>query len=108
MYWNEIAEVLINWLFIASILAPVVIVLVRALGQWTHSQALINLADRAKIIVDALNNNHVLDNAAKKEQAMSKLATYASEVGIKVTPQQMDDYIESSVQLAKEIGNGAK
>ena len=39
---------------------------------------------------------------------MSKLATYASEVGIKVTPQQMDDYIESSVQLAKEIDNGAK
>lgn len=108
MYWNQIAEEVINWLFIASILAPVVIALVHALGQWTHSQALINLADRAKIIVDALNNNHVLDNTAKKEQAMSKLATYASEVGIKVTPQQMDDYIESSVQLAKEIDNGAK
>lgn len=108
MYWNEIANMVINWFFILTIISPVIIAAVRALGQWTHSQALINLADRAKIIVDALNNNHVLDNPEKKKEAMSKLSTYASEVGIKATPEQLEDYIESSVQLAKEVANATK
>ena len=108
MYWNEIANMIINWFFILMIIAPIIIAAIRALGQWTHSQALINLADRAKIIVDALNNNHILDNQDKKKEAMAKLSTYASEVGIKATPEQLEDYIESSVQLAKEVGDAKK
>lgn len=108
MNLNVLATNLMNWIFIAGIISPILVATVKALGQWTHNQALINLADRAQVIVDSLSHNNVLSNSSKKETAMNKLSNYASEVGIKATPDQLDDYIEAAVKTVKEVGDASQ
>ena len=91
---------IIDWVTLVTILAPLMISVVNFVGAKTHNQKLKNLADRAQIIVQSLEQTN-LNNAAKKEQALNKLSIYAQEVGIKVSPGQVEDYIESSVNLLK-------
>lgn len=102
---KSVTEFVVNWVFIISVTAPLVVTSAKAIGQFTHNQRLINLSARAEIIVKSLNENHVLQNPQKKEEAMRKLSEYASEVGIKVTADQLSDYIESSIRTLKEIGD---
>ena len=95
---NQIADILTT----LAVLLPIVIQLVKLIGQKTHNQRLVNLSDRATIIVTALEQSQ-LDGPAKKQEAMTRLSQYAGEVGIKVTSQQLSDYIESSVNALKQL-----
>lgn len=83
--------------------APIVIQGVKWIGHKTHNQKLINLSERANIIVASLDQSHAMSNAQKKDVALNKLSDYASEVGIKVTPTQLHDYIEASVNFIRSL-----
>ena len=83
-------------------LAPIGIKIFQLIGQKTHNQRLINLSQRAQIIVEGLEQSN-LSNEEKKTKAYKKLSAYANEVGIPVTVDQLDDYIESAVRLVKVL-----
>lgn len=84
------------------LLAPIVVQLVKLLGTKTHNIRIKNLSDRAEIIVTALNQSS-LANEERKRVACEKLAAYANEVGINVSAEQIDDYIESAVNVIKNL-----
>ena len=95
-----------DWIALISALVPLLGVsyqIFKLVAQLTHNKKLINLSDRASIIVQALEQNTDLMNEDKKQAALQKLAIYAKEVGIKVTGQQLDDYIESAVRVLKYL-----
>ena len=92
----------IDTITILIALIPVMVQIIGLISAKTHNQRLINLSMRAQIIVEALEQTG-LSNAYKKGKAMEKLSTYAREVGIQVTPDQLDDYIESAVNLTKAL-----
>ena len=83
-------------------LAPIGIKIFQLIAQKTHNQRLINLSQRAQIIVEGLEQSN-LTNEEKKTKAYKKLSAYANEVGIPVTVDQLDDYIESAVRLVKVL-----
>ena len=83
-------------------LAPIGIKIFQLIAQKTHNQRLINLSQRAHIIVEGLEQSN-LTNEEKKTKAYKKLSAYANEVGIPVTVDQLDDYIESAVRLVKVL-----
>ena len=83
-------------------LAPIGIKIFQLIAQKTHNQRLINLSQRAQIIVEGLEQSN-LSNEEKKTKAYKKLSAYANEVGIPVTVDQLDDYIESAVRLVKAL-----
>ena len=83
-------------------LAPIGIKIFQLIAQKTHNQRLINLSQRAQIIVEGLEQSN-LSNEEKKTKAYEKLSAYAKEVGIPVTVDQLDDYIESAVRLVKVL-----
>ncbi|MEG0239503.1 MAG: phage holin, LLH family [Anaerorhabdus sp.] len=89
---------------IVILLAPVVIKLVNLIATKTHSQRLQNLAKRADLIVAGLEQSG-LSNEEKKLEALNKLSKYSKEVGIPVTPDQLDDYIESAVKFLKMLAS---
>ena len=83
-------------------LAPIGIKIFQLIAQKTHNQRLINLSQRAQIIVEGLEQSN-LSNEEKKTKAYEKLSACANEVGIPVTVDQLDDYIESAVRLVKAL-----
>ena len=83
-------------------LAPIGVKVFQLIAQKTHNQRLINLSQRAQIIVEGLEQSN-LSNEEKKTKAYKKLSAYANEVGIPVTVDQLDDYIESAVRLVKVL-----
>lgn len=83
-------------------LIPIGVKVFGLLAHKSHNQKLVNLSERAKIIVTALDQSG-FTNEEKKASAMEKLALYAKEVGIKVTADQIDDYIESAVNFIRVI-----
>lgn len=87
---------------ILLVLLPLILKLFVFVSQKTHSQRVQNLSQRAQIIVNALEQSGMM-NEDKKSAALSKLSIYAKEVGIKVTEQQLDDYIESAVRFMKAL-----
>lgn len=97
------ANDIVNYITLLIIVAPVVIQLVRYVGTITHNRNLINLADRALIIVTSLEQLKLVNNADKKSEALRKLATYAKEVGIKLTEDQAEDYIENAVAELRKL-----
>lgn len=96
-------ERIIEVLTIVIPLIPIIFQLFALLTAKTHNQRIKNLSERAQIIVGALEKETNLTNVDKKMKALSKLAKYASEVGIKVTADQLNDYIESSIDIVRAI-----
>lgn len=92
----EIIEVL----SILLALAPVIFQVFKLIAQMTNSRKLKNLSERSSIIVAALEQSGY-SNEVKKSEAFKKLSLYALEVGIEVTPDQVDDYVESAVKFLK-------
>lgn len=90
----------IDILTILVALSPVFIQLFNLLAQKANNQKIANLSERASIIVTALEQT-ALSNPDKKLAAMNKLTRYAKEVGISVSYDQVDDYVESAVKLLK-------
>lgn len=78
--------------------------LFKMIAQITHNKKLINLSERADVIVKALEQTDMMGED-KRTLALQKLAIYAKEVGIKVTAQQLEDYIESAVHVLKYLDN---
>lgn len=95
-------ESAIEILSLLVVLLPVVLKLFVLMADKSHNIKIRNLAERSQIIVKALEQSG-MTNEDKKQAALQKLAIYAKEVGIKVTGQQLDDYIEASVHLIKEL-----
>lgn len=96
-------------LAILAFFTPLLISIVRLVGQKTHNQVLVNLSNRADIIVSAVETIGGPDSGPDKQNlAQKKLAAYAKEVGIKVTPAQLDEYIEAAVTLMKADGKEQK
>lgn len=95
---------IIEVLTIIIALTPVIVQLVGFIAQKTNNQKLRTLTERAYIVVTALEQSG-LSNEHKKNKAMHKLAKYADEVGISMTADQLDDYIESAVKLLKALSN---
>lgn len=83
-------------------LAPIGFKVFILISQKSHSVKLQNLSKRAEIIVSALEQTDLVGED-KKNAALQKLAIYAKEVGIKVSAQQLDDYIESAVLFIKHV-----
>lgn len=99
----EIVKEVINFIILILPLLPLVVSLTRYVGKKTRNQNIVLLANRAEIIVRALNASSVqLDNPSKKFEAVNKISHYANEVGISLTPEQASDYIESAVTLLNE------
>lgn len=97
-----------DWIALIGTLLPLIGVsyqIFKLLAQLSHNKKLINLSERASIIVQALEQQTDLISEDKKTLALEKLAIYAKEVGIKVTGQQLDDYIESAVRVLKHLAD---
>lgn len=76
---------------------PLILAATRYLAKKGRNQNIVNLVDRASIIVEAMETT-LLDGYGKKNLALEKLLTYANEVGISLTKQQAEDYIEAAVR----------
>ena len=98
----EMVRELLDIVTIIIALVPIGIKIFQLIAQKTHNQRLINLSQRAQIIVEGLEQSN-LSNEEKKTKAYKKLSAYANEVGIPVTVDQLDDYIESAVRLVKVL-----
>lgn len=93
---------IITLVTLVIVFAPVVLNLVKYLGAATHNKSVITLAERALIIVTALDNM-LITNTSKKKEALDKLLSYATETGVKLTSEQASDYIEHAVQELRRL-----
>lgn len=100
-------EKFIDLFTIILALLPLLIKFMGLLSQLTNNKKMHNLTERSQIIVNGLVRSGFA-NEHKKVLAMSKLAKYASEVGIKVTEDQLDDYIEDAYTLMKVLVDSNK
>lgn len=69
--------------------------------QYTY-RSVITLADRAMIIVSSLDSL-LIPNKDKKKEALEKLLGFAKEIGVSLTKEQAEDYIEHSVRELREF-----
>jgi Phage holin protein (Holin_LLH). len=99
---QKIVDSIIQVVPVIVLLLPIVVNLFSLIAQKSHNQKLINLSERSKIIVQALDQSG-LTNEEKKQRGVKKLAEYANQVGIKMTPDQLDDYIEASVKVIRNL-----
>lgn len=98
---------IVNIITIIGLALPVIISLVKGVAQYTHNKVLINLSNRADIIVKALEQSSDLSSSDKKERAIKALSEYANELGIKTTDKQLGTYIEASVNTIKNTTDHA-
>lgn len=95
-------EKIIELLTLLIVVAPVVLQLIRYLGVSTNNKSVITLADRAMIIVSSLDSLFI-PNKDKKKEALEKLLGFAKEIGVSLTKEQAEDYIEHSVRELREF-----
>lgn len=93
-------KTVIDILTILLVLLPPAVQIASALAQKSHSAKFQNLMQRANVIVQALEQSG-LTNDEKKQEGLKKISNYATEVGIKLTADQADDYIEAAVRFMK-------
>ena len=72
---------------------PLVITGVKYIGTKTNSQEIITIAERAAIIVSAI------DNHDKQAMAIRKLVNFANELSITLTVEQATDYVDDAVSV---------
>lgn len=96
---------IVNIVSLIGLALPIVINLTKFIGASTHNKRLTNLANRADIVVKALDQSAELSNDDKKAHAVEALYDYANEVGIKVTKEQLGQYVEASVNAARKQNN---
>lgn len=94
---KEIVNTLVTIATIVVTFGPLVIYAIRYVGVKTKSRQLLLLADRASIIVMALDNLKITNNE-KQKLAIAKLVDFANEVSIPLTNDQAGDYIDSAVR----------
>jgi len=93
---------IINIVTLIVFVAPIVLELVKYLGAATHNKSVTTLAERAMIIVSALDNM-LMPNTEKKREALDKLLSFAKETNVNLTAAQAEDYIEHAVLVLREL-----
>ncbi len=93
---------IINIVTLIVFVAPIVLELVKYLGAATHNKSVTTLAERAMIIVSALDNM-LMTNTEKKREALDKLLSFAKETNVNLTAAQAEDYIEHAVRVLREL-----
>lgn len=93
----QILKTIVEVITIMLPLMPLILAATRYLAKKGRNQNIVNLVDRASIIVEAMETT-MLDGYDKKNMALQKLIGYANEVGINLTMQQAEDYIEAAVR----------
>lgn len=81
-------------------LSPLLIQIFRLISLKIQNEKLTMVVEQATVIVNALEQSN-LTNDEKKQAAFSKLAVYASNKGINIDKEEIDDYIESAVKFLK-------
>ena len=77
---------------------PLVIAGVKYIGTKTNSQEIITIAERAAIIVSAIDNLDI-ENHDKQAMAIRKLVNFSNELSIALTVEQATDYIDDAVRV---------
>ena len=77
---------------------PLVISGVKYIGIKTNNRQVITIADRAAIIVSAIDNLDV-ESQNKQSIAIRKLVDFANEISIPLTVDQATDYVEDAVRV---------
>jgi hypothetical protein len=93
---------IINIVTLIVFVAPIVLELVKYLGAATHNKSVTTLAERAMIIVSALDNM-LMPNTEKKREALDKLLSFAKETNVNLTAAQAEDYIEHAVRVLRDL-----
>lgn len=83
-------------------LLPIATAVAHLISAKTRSQRVKVLADRAEVITRSLDQDLNKDNDEKHSAGCVKLIEYASEVGIKITPEQASDYINATVNAIRQ------
>ena len=79
-------------------LGPLIIAGIKYIGTKTNSQEIITIAERAAIIVSALDNLDI-ENHDKQAMAIRKLVNFANELHITLTVEQATDYVDDAVRV---------
>ena len=77
---------------------PLVISGVKYIGIKTNSRRVITIAERAAIIVSAIDNLDI-ENHDKQAMAIRKLVNFANELSITLTVEQATDYVDDAVRV---------
>ena len=79
-------------------LGPLIIACIKYIGTKTNSQKIITIAERAAIIVSAIDNLDI-ENHDKQAMAIRKLVNFANELSITLTVEQATDYVDDAVRV---------
>ena len=79
-------------------LGPLIIAGIKYIGTKTNSQEIITIADRAAIIVSAIDNLDI-ENHDKQAMAIRKLVNFANELSITLTIEHATDYVDDAVRV---------
>lgn len=100
-------ETVTDIITIGVMIAPIGVQLFKFIGAKTHNERMVMLSNRASMIVDSLENSP-LESSDKKLSALKSLSDYCDEVGVKITAQQANEYIEQAVKLVNDINQSTK
>lgn len=102
----EFLKQVVDVVVIITPLLPLLVATTKYVAKQTRQKNLYLLADRAGIIVGALEKNiDQFTNPERKGIAVDKIVQYANEIGIRLTREQASDYIENAVlELNKQSG----
>ena len=95
---QNVLNSIITFVTIIVTFGPLVISCVKYIGIKTSSRQVITIADRAAIIVSAIDNLDV-ESQSKQTIAIRKLVDFANEISIPLTEDQATDYIEDAVRV---------
>lgn len=92
---------LLDLVTLIILLAPIVIKLFGLIGHYTSNVRMTTIAERAMIIVAALEDTNLLGED-RYTVAYERLSNYAKEVNISLTPEQVQDHIEGALTLLRK------
>lgn len=102
---SSVINNIINIIALVLTVSPMVVTVVRYIGVKTNNRKVITIADRAAIIVSALDQVD-MDKVLKKNTAIDKLLVFAQETKINLDRDQADDYIENAVRQIRTTAYG--
>ena len=104
---NEFTNTVITVITFIVTLGPLVIACIRYVGAATKNQMIITIAERAAIIVSALDRLDI-DNIDKREMAIGRLIKLANEFKFPLTYEQASEYIEDAVRVMHGAQNATE
>ena len=95
---QNVLNSIITFVTIIVTFGPLVISGVKYIGVKTNSRQVITIAERAAIIVSAIDNLDI-ENHDKQAMAIRKLVNFANELSITLTVEQATDYVDDAVRV---------